>query len=238
MSAIALPHPHTPCSTPWSTPRSTPWAMPWRMPRELPWTRPLELRIDVDLPADLLAADLRRLHQRLRTPGDALHESATLPVHLPGLVLRHRVADGEHYVYVEDRGLNRLAGFVVFNRLIELNRRADRVLRSPHTRIAPEYRRHGIATAVYRWALGQGMCLISGPRQSPAAHALWHRLAQHHPLRYVHLKDKRLTHLGPHVADEVLADFHSRMVLWGVGWDEEKFVREAGVLCDQAHVDQ
>lgn len=199
-------------------------ARPWHMP----WTRPLELRIDVDLPAELLAADLRRLHQRLRTPGDALHRSATLPVHLPGLVLRHRVADGEHYVYVEDRGLNRLAGFVVFNRLIELNRRADRVLRSPHTRIAPEYRRHGIATAVYRWALGQGICLISGPRQSPAAHALWHRLAQHHPLRYVHLKDKRLTDLGPRVSPEVLEDFHTRMVLWGVGWDEGRFSSATG----------
>jgi GNAT superfamily N-acetyltransferase len=203
MNAIALYH------------RGTRWPMPW--------TRPLELRIDVDLPAELLDADLRRLHQRLRTPGDALHRSTTLPVQLPGLVLRHRVADGEHYVYVEDRGLNRLAGFTVFNRLIELNRRADRVLRSPHTRIAPEYRRHGIATAVYGWALGQGLCLISGPRQSPAAHALWHRLGQHHPLHHVHLKDKRLTHLGPHVAPEVLEDFHTRMVLWGVGWDEGRF---------------
>jgi GNAT superfamily N-acetyltransferase len=201
-------------------------ASPWRMP----WARPTELRIDVDLPPDLLDADLRRLHQRLRTPGDPLHHSATLPVHLPGLVLRHRVADGEHYVYVQDRGLNRLAGFTVFNRLIELNRRADRVLRSPHTRIAPEYRRHGIATAVYGWALAQGMCLISGPRQSPAAHALWHTLARQHPLRYVHLQDKRLTDLGPRVSDAVLEDFHTRMVLWGVGWDEGSFAKEAGCI--------
>jgi GNAT superfamily N-acetyltransferase len=229
MSATALPH--LQClrglPAPAATPRRKLWHTTWRMPRPLPSARPLELRIDVDLPAELLANDLRRLHQRLRTPGDALHCSATLPVRLPGLELRHRVADGEHYVYVEDRGLNRLAGFVVFNRLIELNRRADRVLRSPHTRIAPEYRRHGIATAVYRWALEQGICLISGPRQSPAAHALWHRLAQHHPLRYAHLQDKRLTDLGPQVADEVLEDFHTRMVLWGVGWDEGRFAREA-----------
>ena len=91
----------------------------------------------------------------------------------------------------------------------------------------PAERRHGIASAVYGWALEQGMCLISGPRQSPAAHALWHKLAQHHPLRYVHLQDKRLTHLGPHVSDAVLEDFHTRMVLWGVGWDEGRFVREA-----------
>lgn len=205
-----------------------PWAssLPWRGRLRLPWQRPAELRIDVALPADAVDADLRRLHERLSTPGDALHRCTTLPSGLPGLVLRHREADGEHYVYVQDTSLNRLAGYTVFNRLIELDRRADRVLRGPHSRYAPAYQRRGVASAVYGWALGTGLCFISGPRQSAGAHALWRSLARRHPLAFVSLRDKALHWLGTEVDAATLEDFHTRLVMLGEGWTPARFLRE------------
>lgn len=193
-----------------------------------PWGGRMELRIDVELPADNVANDLARLHRRLRTPGDPLHDCASFPLDLPGLVLRHREADGEHYVYIEDQLRGRLAGTTVFNRLVELDRRADRHLRGPHSKYAPVYQRCGIATRVYRWGLSRGLNLISGPRQSPGAHALWRALARRHPLGYVQLQDKVLTFLGTEIEPAQLEDFHTRMVLLGAGWDFERFVAATG----------
>jgi len=186
-----------------------------------------DVRIDVHLPTRNVEADLQRLPARLHAAGRPLQDMATLALGLPGFVFRHREADGEHYVYVQDAS-GRLAGCTVFNRLIELDRRADRVLRSPHSKYAARHQRRGIASAVYRWALGQGMCLLSGPRQSPAANALWHALAKEHPLAYVALKDKVLTCLGPDVGPQRLEDFHTRMMLLGTGWDLQRFVRATG----------
>lgn len=186
----------------------------------------MELRIDVELPAEAVDADLRRLQRRLRTPGDALHRCATLPSGLPGLVLRHREADGEHYVYVQDTTLDRLAGFTVFNRLIELDRRADRHLRAPHSQYDAAYQRRGLATAVYRWALGSGMCLMSGARQSPGAHALWLRLGRDYTTGFVDLREKRLSYLGDEVDDDTLSQLHTRMFMLGAGWTFERFSSE------------
>ena len=196
------------------------WGAPW-------WGRPAELRVDVDLPQTAIDNDLRRLQQRLQTPGDKLHQCETLPSPLPGLRLRHRVADGEHYVYVQDITLGCLAGFTVFNRLIELDRHADRVLRSPHSRYAPAYQGRGVASAVYRWALQTGMCLISGPRQSPGAYALWRSLSRQYPLCYVSLQDKRMGWLGTSVSQDTLDDFPTRLVLLGAGWAPQTFVRRS-----------
>lgn len=193
-----------------------------------PWGGRMELRIDVQLPQDGVEAELERLHRRLQTPGDALHRIAAEPSGLPGFVLRHREADGEQFVYVEDVVRRRLAGYVVFNRLVELDRRADRHLRGPHSKIAAAYQRRGIATAVYDWALARGLCLISGPRQSPGAHALWHRLARRHPLGFVQLRDKSLHWLGPQVTPQQLEDFHTRMVMLGAGWTFERFFDSTG----------
>ncbi|MDR7096325.1 N-acetyltransferase [Hydrogenophaga laconesensis] len=193
----------------------------------LPWTRPAELRIDVDLPIAAVDADLRRLQRRLRTPGDALHRCGTLRSPWPGLVLRHREADGEHYVYVQDTAQDCLAGYTVFNRLIELDRRADRMLRGPHSRYAPAYQRRGLARGVYEWALGAGLCFISGPRQSPGAHALWQSLSRRHPMGFVSLIDKTLHWLGTDIDVATLEDFHTRMVLLGAGWDWPRFHAEA-----------
>jgi hypothetical protein len=193
----------------------------------------MELRIDVQLPADNVEADLACLYERMQTRGDAMHAVRRLAHPLPGFTLWHREADGEHYVYVEDTAQRRLAGCTVFNRLVELDRRADRCLRAPHSKYARMYQRRGLASAVYRWGLDAGMCLITGARQSPGAHALWHALARERPLVYVHLKEKALRFLGDAVEAPVLEDFHTRMVLLGDGWSPDRFVHQAarGAAC-------
>jgi GNAT superfamily N-acetyltransferase len=68
-----------------------------------------------------------------------------------------READGELYVYIEDVRRDRLVGYTVFNRLVELSREADRHIRAPHSQYDPAYQRRGLASAVYRWALDQGI---------------------------------------------------------------------------------
>src|SRR5690349_5113926 len=92
-----------------------------------------ELRIDVQLPTDSVEAEIERVEARLHAAGRLLRDMETLDIRMPGLRFCHREADGEHYVYVEDLANGRLAGCTVFNRLIELDRRGDRVLRSPHS---------------------------------------------------------------------------------------------------------
>lgn len=188
-----------------------------------------ELRIDVDLRPEDLETELDNLYRRLRTPGDPMFGSATVPTRLPGLVFRTREADGEYYVYVEDVVRGRLAGYTVFNRLIELNRRADRHLRAPHSRYSPDYQRRGIATAVYEWGLGSGLCLISGARQSTGAHGLWRALARRHPLVYVDVRDKALHCLGAEIEDAVLDELHTRMVMLGDGWTLQRLCDATGM---------
>ncbi|RYF22096.1 MAG: N-acetyltransferase [Comamonadaceae bacterium] len=182
-------------------------------------SRPAELRIDVDPPLATLDDELAAIHERLYTPGDCLHDIARIPLLAdPDLVARYRQADGEFYLYIEDVRRRRLAGYTVFNRLVELNRHADRHLRAPHSKYAAAYQRRGLATAVYRWALEGGMGLITGARQSQGAHALWERLAREHLSGYVRLQGKALAYLGPHVPPQVLDDLHARRFLLGPRW--------------------
>lgn len=205
-----------------------PWlaAFPFiRIPMPARLARPSELRIDVDLDPSGVERDLDALYQRLLRPGDALHGLPVLCIRFPGFVFRYREADGEHYVYVEDVVHRRLAGCIVFNRLVELSRRADPWLRAPHTRIAPAYQRSGIATAVYRWWLDAGNVLISGVRQSAGANALWRSLGRHYPVRYVRLREKRLHCLGRNVDASTVEDFHTRIILLGKGRDDA-FLRD------------
>lgn len=195
--------------------------------------RPAELRIDVVHRPDELGRELDDLYRRMQQPGHRLHGMASVPVApgaYPGLVFRHREADGEHYVYAEDVQLRRLAGYTVFNRLVELDRRADRHLRAPHSKYARAYQRRGIATAVYRWWLQGGNCLISGARQSAGAHALWLALARRRPLLHVALRDKTLRQLAPGAAPDLGDDFHTRLILLGEGWSVERLVSDAGML--------
>ncbi|WP_456281297.1 N-acetyltransferase [Cupriavidus sp. JZ107] len=214
-------------------------AVAWRgSPRRLHASRPalarllraIELRIDVEHAPDTLEAELQALYDRLYQPGDCLHDIAATPSALPGLVVRYREADGEYYFYVEDTVRRCLAGYTVFNRLVELDRRADRHLRAPHSKFAPPYQRRGLASAIYRSYLDAGHCLITGARQSPGAHALWHALAADYERGYVELRDKALRYLGSDVTEPVLDKLHTRMVLLGRGWTMAALAEATGMV--------
>lgn len=195
-----------------------------------PWlSRLTELRIDVHHGPKRLDGEISSIYDRIQTPGDRLHGIPRIALDDPELVIRHREADGEFYVYVEDIRRRQLAGYTVFNRLIEVHRRADRYVRAPHSKYDPQYQRRGLATAIYRWGLDAGLCMLTGARQSPAAHALWHKLAANYTLGYVDLRDKTLTYLGHEVSPQVLGELHTRMLLLGRGWTLGKFTAATGM---------
>lgn len=175
------------------------------------------MRVDVDLEHRDIEAELAALYGRLRPRADKL---ITLPIfapRAPELVFKYREVDGEFYVYAEDPERGVLAGVTVFNRVPELDARVGRFVRSPHSRYAREYRRKGVASAVYQWALGAGICLVSGPRQSVGAYRLWMKLAVSYQLSFVQLTDRRVL-----IMDRVLevfpfAEHQTRMLLLGEG---------------------
>lgn len=188
------------------------------------------LRVDVDLDPAAIDKELAALYARLYRLGDPLYNLSILLLDYRGLTFRYREADGEHYVYVEDRQRRCLAGYVVFNRLIELNRRADPYLRAPHARFALAYQRLGIAGVVYRWWLDAGNCLISGARQSTGANALWHKLGKCYALAYVDLRNKRLSYLGREVSDMRRRELHTRMLMLGRGCSRERLAEQTGMV--------
>ena len=226
-----------PATSPWCPTISFPvlHGLPAFLPR---WFgRPLELRIDVGQPDKPVEEEIEALYDRLHTPGDRLFGLPSFPLKAcndPDLVMRYREADGELYVYVEDVRKRQLAGYTVFNRLIELDRRADRHLRAPHSKYSHAYQRRGLATAVYRWALDAGWCLMSGARQSPGAHALWHKISTRHPLLYVDVREKKLGYLGTAVSASVLGELHTRMVLLGTDWTTARFCESTGMRTDRS----
>ena len=187
------------------------------------------LRIDVQHGPEELGRELDALYERMNTPGDAMHGMPVVGTDMPGLALRYREADGEYYVYVEDVARRLLAGYTVFNRLIEVGRRADPYVRAPHSKYAPGYQGRGLSTAIYEWGLDAGLCLLSGARQSAGAYALWRSLARRYELGYVDLRRKRMIYLGKRVGDAVLNDLHTRMFLLGQGWSREGFARATGM---------
>ncbi|WP_020652388.1 hypothetical protein [Massilia niastensis] len=201
----------------------------------MPWFgRPAELRIEVSQRPDELQRELDELCARMHRRGDALHGLAVIGIDFPGLVFRYREADGEHYVYAVDAARRCLAGYTVLNRLVEVSRRADRHLRAPHSKYAVPYQGRGIATAVYRWWLDTGACLISGARQSRGAHALWHSLARRYQLLYVELRDKSLRCLGSEIDARIRDDLHTRMILLGRERDLDWLATHAGMLLQDA----
>lgn len=125
--------------------------------------------------------------------------------------------------------VSNLSGYTVFNRLIEVGRRADPYLRAPHSKYAPAYQGRGIATAVYEWGLGASICLMSGARQSPAAHSLWRALARQHELHHVHVENKMLRHLDSQSAIAGGGDLHTRMLLLGKGWALPQLIQATGM---------
>lgn len=183
-----------------------------------------ELRIDVMLP--LVEGELEAIYERLYQPGSKLQGLERRPLHDPQFELHWREADGQWFAYVEDRACRCLAGYTVFNRLVEVDRRTDRHVRSPHSRFAPRYQRRGIASAVYRSVLDAGICLVSGARQSPGAHGLWNHLARRYDSRYVEiLAAKTLLHLGSEVAPQRMDRLSTRRMLLGAGWTLESFAQ-------------
>ena len=188
-----------------------------------------ELRIDVNHSPREVDNELDAIHNRMNRPLDRLHALPEVKTDIPGIVLRYREADGEYYVYVVDLQRDRVAGYTVFNRLIEVGRRADPYVRAPHSKYAEPYQGMGLATAVYRWGLDAGLCIMSGARQSTGAHRLWMRLARDYELGYVDLRRKRLSYLGRQVPETVLQDLHTRMVLLGRGWTLPDYMRATGM---------
>jgi len=189
----------------------------------IPFHRPAELRVDVEPVSTASDESLSVLYERLHSPGDRLYGLPVFDMHDPDLRLRVREADGEFYAYVEDVRHGCLAGCTVFNRLVELGRRADRHLRSPHSRYRAQYQQRGIASSVYGWALAAGLCLMTGARQSPGAHALWQSLARRYESGFVDLRDRQLTYLGRDVPPAALDRLQTRMFLLGRDWPLARF---------------
>ncbi|HZF86453.1 MAG TPA: N-acetyltransferase [Burkholderiaceae bacterium] len=198
-----------------------------------PFPRPAELRVDVD-PSEDRGTPLAELYARLRRRGDRLHGLPAFRLHDPRFNVHVRSVGGELHAYVEDMQRQCLAGCTVFNRLAEVDRRADRHLRSPHSRYLPAYQRLGIATAIYDWALGQGICLMTGARQSAGAHALWRSLARRHEAGFVEIRDRRITFLGRDVTPDDLQRLGTRMFLLPPQWSLPRFLAAVGVRTPQA----
>ncbi|GAA4357001.1 hypothetical protein GCM10023165_50470 [Variovorax defluvii] len=194
----------------------------------IPFFRPAELRVDVD-PSKERGESLESIYERIRTAGGPLHGLPTFGLPDSHFKVHVRESDGEIYAYVEDMQRRCLAGCTVFSRLVEVSRRADRRLRSPHSRYLAQYQRRGIATAVYDWALASGICLMSGARQSPGAHALWRRLARRHESGFVELRNKQLTYLGREIAAEDLDRLETRMFLLPEKWPLPLFRAAVGM---------
>lgn len=191
--------------------RSAPWWPP-------PWTRlRAELRIDVHFPDDRIESELAALDQRRavwRPQCEAVPHLPGLPPYLRVMV---RVAGGEHFVYVVNVLTERTVGYVTLSRLSDVGHPANHHFRAPHTKVAVNHRRRGIASGIYRWWLDGGQCLMTGARQSPAARGLWLALARHYPLTYVWLENKRVHHLGDAPSASMLDRLNVRAVLLGRG---------------------
>lgn len=197
-----------------------------------------ELRIDVNHAPAEVEGELDAIHARMNRPLDRLHGLPEVKTDIPGIVLRYREADGEYYVYVVDVQRDRVAGYTVFNRLIEVGRRADPYVRAPHSKYAPAYQGMGLATAVYRWGLDAGLCILSGARQSTGAHRLWMGLARHYELGFVDLRNKQLRYLGREVTPAVREDLHTRMILLGRGWTLADYMRATAMQAVDGAVSQ
>ncbi|KWK19073.1 histone acetyltransferase [Burkholderia stagnalis] len=187
------------------------------------------MRIDVQHCQHTIDDELDTLHARLHQPGHRLYGLPAVTLGASGLIVRHREADGEYFLYVEDPAARQLAGYTVFNRLPEIPRRADRYLRAPHSKFRIAYQRRGLASTLYRWGLDAGLCLISGARQSHGAARLWTMLAHDYLHGFVDVEGRALRYLGECVPDDVHGALHTRRLLLGSGWAVADFAAVAGM---------
>ncbi|WP_080409833.1 histone acetyltransferase [Burkholderia ubonensis] len=194
------------------------------------------MRIDVQHYQNSIDDELDTLHARLHQPGHRLHGLPAVALGASGLIVRHREADGEYFLYVEDPVTRQLAGYTVFNRLPEIPRRADRYLRAPHSKFRASYQRKGLATTLYRWGLDAGLCLISGARQSVGAARLWTMLAREYRHGFVDIEGRKLRYLGECVLDDVHGALHTRRLLLGTGWTVADFAIVVGMMDGPASV--
>jgi hypothetical protein len=135
-SACSLPMPGTATGGPHTA--ANPWPGLGLLDKWAQWLA--ELRIDVDLSGRDIQREFDALHERIRTNHRTRDAMQPLPLHLHGLVLRMREADGEVFVYAIDPLRNRIVAYTVFNRLVEVDRHTDRHLRAAHqggTRLPP-----------------------------------------------------------------------------------------------------
>lgn len=187
-----------------------------------------ELRIDVDLSGRDIQREFDALHERIRTNHRTRDAMRALPLHLHGLELRVREADGEFFVYAIDPLRHRIVAYTVFNRLVEVSRHTDRHLRAPHTKVVDGYRRRGIASAIYRWWLDSGRSLITGARQSAGAHGLWMALARDYELAAVRIDaHKRVQRLPLPPPPGFFNALDTRLVLAGRGCRLADFTQQA-----------
>ena len=196
---------------------------PMRRRASLLWRSWTELRIDVDLPADDLEDELTQLYERWFASDATMDDLDGIGMSPHGLEFKARQADGEMFIYVVDPARRALAAYIVLNRLVEVNRQADKHLRSPHAKVAQAYRRLGITSAVYRWWLDAGRNLMSSERQSSHAHQMWMSLARDYQLVQVRLQDKQVHAVGAAACASVLHELGTRIVLLGRGCDVGAF---------------
>ncbi len=187
------------------------------------WRSWTELRIDVDLPADDLEDELTQLYARWFMSGAPMNDLDGIGASPHGLEFKARQADGELFIYVVDPARRVLAAYIVLSRLVEVNRQADKHLRSPHAKVAQAYRRLGITSTVYRWWLDAGRNLMSGERQSTHAHQMWLSLARDYTRVHVRLQGKQLQTVSAVASGMVLHELGTRMVLLGRGCDVRAF---------------
>lgn len=190
------------------------------------FARITELRVDVIRPPQQVRDELHDLGCRLARPVLNATE-AKLP---EGFVARERHAAGDVFVYVEEVATARLVGYVAFQRLAEAGRRATDCVRLPHALFHPDFQRRGLGTAVYGAILARGIALVSGARQSRAAHALWQALGRQHTLGHVRLGRRQLTYLGPQVSESVLDDLQTRLLLLPARTSLPAFAQRTGMV--------
>lgn len=191
--------------------------------------RPMPLRIDVKRPAQQIRDELQAYGRRLADAGPPAEPpgGVALP---PGFRTCERRTGEVTFIYVEGIACGRLVGYVALHPLPEAGRRAAAAVRLPHALFHPDFQRRGLGSAIYGAVLARGIGLVSGARQSVAAHALWRALGRRHTLVHVQVRRRALAYLGSSVSATVLDDLRTRLLLLPPGMDVAAFARRTDML--------